>query len=77
MVQFEDIDICTLKQIIDFIYSGKLTVNEKNVRNLLVASSLLQIDWITKKCFQFCKHRLNVSNCFSLRKLAGVYLKYY
>ncbi|KAL9917527.1 kelch-like protein 7 isoform 1-T2 [Glossina fuscipes fuscipes] len=73
MMQFEDIDIDTLKQIIDFIYSGKLTVNEKNVRNLLLASSLLQIDWITKKCFQFCKHRLNISNCFSLRKLAVAY----
>lgn len=70
-LRFEDIKPEIVKQIIDFIYSGEITVTERNVRDLLSASILLQIDWITNVCCDFWKCRLHPLNCLGVRKLAG------
>uniref|UniRef100_A0A1A9WF28 BTB domain-containing protein n=1 Tax=Glossina brevipalpis TaxID=37001 RepID=A0A1A9WF28_9MUSC len=72
-LKFEDIKADVLKQIIEFIYSGKITVTEKNVQDLFSASILLQIEWITNVCCDFWKCRLHPLNCLGVRKLAEAY----
>ena len=54
--------------ILDFIYSGKVKVEETNVQQLLPAAKMLQIEEVERKCCDFLKHELHPSNCI------GVYL---
>uniref|UniRef100_A0A1A9V6G7 Kelch-like protein diablo n=1 Tax=Glossina austeni TaxID=7395 RepID=A0A1A9V6G7_GLOAU len=72
-LRFEDIKPEILKQIVDFIYSGKITVTERNVQDLFSASILFQIEWITDVCCDFWKCRLHPLNCLGVRKLADAY----
>uniref|UniRef100_A0A1A9V2K1 Kelch-like protein diablo n=1 Tax=Glossina austeni TaxID=7395 RepID=A0A1A9V2K1_GLOAU len=46
-VKITDINEEIMADIIEGIYSGKITVTESNVQRLLAASTLLQIEWIT------------------------------
>uniref|UniRef100_A0A1B0GDU5 Kelch-like protein diablo n=1 Tax=Glossina morsitans morsitans TaxID=37546 RepID=A0A1B0GDU5_GLOMM len=69
-VKITDINEEILADIIEGIYSGKITVTESNVQRLLAASTLLQIEWITNVCCDFLKNRLLPLNCLGISKLA-------
>lgn len=50
VVTLHDIDPSSLKQLIDYAYTGEITITEENVQVLLPASSLLQV-WITNSMY--------------------------
>jgi kelch-like protein 31 len=62
-----------LKSILDYIYTGALSISFENVLWLLDASSRLQINETIKLCAEFLTKSLNVSNCVSILRLADTY----
>uniref|UniRef100_A0A1B0BF87 BTB domain-containing protein n=1 Tax=Glossina palpalis gambiensis TaxID=67801 RepID=A0A1B0BF87_9MUSC len=68
-MKIADINEEILADIIDGIYSGKITITGSNVKRLLVASTLSQIQWITNVCFEFLKNHLLPLNCLGISKL--------
>uniref|UniRef100_A0A1A9W148 BTB domain-containing protein n=1 Tax=Glossina brevipalpis TaxID=37001 RepID=A0A1A9W148_9MUSC len=49
-VQFTDAEADDLKTIIDYIYGGKIKIDEDTVQSFLFISGLLQIDCIKEQC---------------------------
>ena len=47
-----------LRNIIQFAYTGKITLDINSVQDLLVAANYLQIDIITQKCEKFIKNNI-------------------
>ncbi|CAF1598180.1 unnamed protein product [Didymodactylos carnosus] len=56
----------TLDLIINFIYSSKIILNDKNVLALLTCSSCLQIDALLDICISYLGDHLHTSNCIGL-----------
>uniref|UniRef100_A0A1B0G513 Kelch-like protein diablo n=1 Tax=Glossina morsitans morsitans TaxID=37546 RepID=A0A1B0G513_GLOMM len=72
-VKLQDVDVVAVKALVDYIYSGIVTLTEENVEAVLSASDIFQIVWVKEECFQFLKNNLNRSNCFRVRKLADMH----
>lgn len=72
-IEIGEIDPIAMKLLIEFIYTGQLTITEANVLNLLPASSLLQLIIIRETCCQFLRNQLQPSNCLGIRKFADTH----
>uniref|UniRef100_A0A1B0FFV1 BTB domain-containing protein n=1 Tax=Glossina morsitans morsitans TaxID=37546 RepID=A0A1B0FFV1_GLOMM len=72
-VKLQDVDVVAVKALVDYIYSGIVTLTEENVEAVLSASDIFQIVWVKEECFQYLKNNLNRNNCFRVRKLADIH----
>uniref|UniRef100_A0A1A9USB7 Kelch-like protein diablo n=1 Tax=Glossina austeni TaxID=7395 RepID=A0A1A9USB7_GLOAU len=67
-MELEDNDATAVKAIIDYIYSGEITLTEENVQLVFITADYFQIEWIKKKCVEFFKSKLCPTNCFQMRR---------
>uniref|UniRef100_A0A1B0ADX9 Kelch-like protein diablo n=1 Tax=Glossina pallidipes TaxID=7398 RepID=A0A1B0ADX9_GLOPL len=72
-VKLQDVDVDAVKALIDYIYSGIITLKEDNVEAVLSVSEIFQIVWVKEECIKFLKSNLNTGNCFRVRKLADMH----
>ena len=72
-VEIEGVDETSLESLIEFIYSGKVSINKENVYHLLAASDYLQIEQAKQFCFNFLSRTLSVSTCFEISNMADTY----
>lgn len=70
-VTLYDVDSSALRQLIDYAYTGEITITEDNVQILLPVSSLLQIHSVREACCKFLLRQLHPSNCLGIRSFAG------
>ncbi len=68
-----DISFPILNQIIDFIYTASISVNELNVQNLLQSAKLLHIDDIANACSLYLYLNMDASNVLGIHELAETY----
>lgn len=71
IVTLHDVDVEALRQLIEYTYTGELTITEDNVQVLLPASSLLQIQSVPEACCKFLLRQLHPSNVLGIRSFAG------
>ena len=71
IVRLHDVDLNAVRQLIDYTYTGEITITEENVQVLLPASSLLQIHSVREACCKFLLRQLHPSNCLGIRSFAG------
>ena len=71
-VVITDVDLETLRTLIEYIYTGVVDVDETNVESVLVAASFLQLEQVAAKCARFLLDDLDVSNCLGIRALADM-----
>lgn len=64
------VDPSLLAILVDYFYTGCITVTEDNVLGLLEASSLLLLPDLVQACGQFLSDHLDVSNCLRIRAIA-------
>ena len=62
-----------LKLLIDYMYTGSITVTSDNVFDLLAAADYLQMDEVKEWCFNFLDSSLKSDNCFSILAVATFY----
>ncbi|XP_060879866.1 kelch-like protein 2 isoform X2 [Metopolophium dirhodum] len=72
-VVIRNIDSTALKLIIDFIYSGKIMVTEKNVQVLLPAANFFQLIEVKETCCDFLEAQLRITNCIGTYVLADLH----
>ena len=65
-IQFPGIEGQTLETLVDFMYSGRVDVNERNVDSLLESASMLQMVSVLETCCKFLLKRLNSDNCLGV-----------
>lgn len=67
------IDSQSLSELIDYAYSSTLTINERNVQNLLAGASLLQITTVVDACCEFLQSNLDHENCLGIAYFAEMH----
>uniref|UniRef100_A0A1A9VA70 Kelch-like protein diablo n=1 Tax=Glossina austeni TaxID=7395 RepID=A0A1A9VA70_GLOAU len=72
VIKVEDVDVPTIKTLVEYMYSGIINLTEENVENLLSIADLYQILWVKEQCAQFLKPIVNQKNCFRIRKFADM-----
>lgn len=64
-------DLVAIKHLIDYMYTGELSITEQNVRVLLPASILLQLHSVREACCKLLLRQLHPTNCLGIRSFAG------
>ena len=72
-VQINGFDGKAVKTLIDFMYSGEITIKNENVMDLLAASDYLQVGEVKQFCFDFLESILSSDNWFAIRSAADLY----
>ncbi|KAM6963334.1 kelch-like protein 30 [Aplochiton taeniatus] len=65
-VELQSVDPDVLAALLDFAYTGKLTINQGNVEGLIRASSQLQFDAVRAVCCRYLQHQIDASNCLGI-----------
>lgn len=71
-LKINDADLIAVKALVKYIYTGVIILTKDNVEQMLCTSDLFQIEWVKKQCIRFLKQSLNSTNCFRIRKFAGM-----
>ena len=69
-VTLSDVDEDSIEDIVEFAYTGKISIHEDNVQQLLKASSILQLAEIVTACCSFLKGQLHATNCLGIATFA-------
>ncbi|KAM9343870.1 kelch repeat and BTB domain-containing protein 7 [Pholidichthys leucotaenia] len=72
-VLIRGVDSESMSVIIDYCYTGRVTVTEGNVQRLYAAANMLQLEYIRKACSGFMTRRLDLLNCVGVLKFADTY----
>lgn len=67
-IEMTNMDGNALKQLVNFIYSGTIDLNDSNIFSILNAASFLQLQSVIKLGCDYLMNNLNVLNCISIRR---------
>ena len=67
VVEIKDMDPDILSSLVDFAYTGLITLTIENVQEVLSAASLLQISQVQNLCCEFLKKQTIYINGFLIR----------
>lgn len=56
--------------LLDFIYTGVVSIGEHNVQELIVAADMLQLSEVVELCCEFLKGQIDPLNCIGLFQFA-------
>jgi hypothetical protein len=62
-----------VESMIDFCYSGSLSLTLENIEELLHAATHLQIQAAIDLCCQYLRQSCSIGNCIDLHKIADIY----
>ncbi|VDL76264.1 unnamed protein product [Nippostrongylus brasiliensis] len=68
--KLKDIDDETLRVLVDYVYTGRLDINERNVRDLFGAAEILQLHSVRSECSRYLIEHLSISNWIETAALA-------
>ena len=66
----ETLDPGSIEALVNFAYSGKLTISTSNVQSLMMTSSFLQVSRVRDACAEFLMARLCPSNVLGVKSFA-------
>ena len=72
-VEIQKFDGKAVRALIDFMYSGKIVINNENVMNVLAVADFLQMENVKQFCFEFLEDNLNINNCLEMVNLSTRY----
>ena len=72
-IESEYVNETSLESIINFIYTGKLCINQENVCELLAASEYLQVDLAKQFCLDFFSDPISIETWLQVFDKAHIY----
>ena len=72
-VTISGVDKDSMKTIMNFIYTGEITLDWNNVEPILQSANLMLVQSVKDACSRFLESRLNVKNCIGIQGLAETY----
>ncbi|XP_074039485.1 kelch-like protein 17 isoform X1 [Leptinotarsa decemlineata] len=72
-IEIHDMDPTAIDLLIDYAYTGQITITVDNVQVLLPASSLLQMEEVREACCRFLLKQLHPTNCLGIRSFADTH----
>eukprot|EP00102_Acyrthosiphon_pisum_P027940 XP_016665150.1 PREDICTED: ring canal kelch homolog [Acyrthosiphon pisum] len=73
LVIMKQLDSTALQLLVNFIYSGEITVTENNLQVLLEASNILQLQEVKEACSDFLQTQMCPKNCIGINALADLH----
>ncbi|XP_060847846.1 kelch-like protein 2 [Rhopalosiphum padi] len=73
VVIIKNLDSSALQILIDYIYTGKIKVTNEDVKVLLPAAKILQLDYVRRACVEYLQTHINSSNCLSIKTFADLH----
>ena len=68
-----DVNAHSVETLVDYVYTGTITINDENVLNLLEAADYLQLDDVKRFCIEFLESIVTTDTCFSILVAANLY----
>ncbi len=72
-IEFHSIDASAMELLIDFAYTGMISISQFNVQCLLPAANLLQMNYVVHKCCTFLTTQLHPTNCIGISRFAEMH----
>ncbi|KAG9277757.1 kelch-like protein 30 [Astyanax mexicanus] len=72
-VELRDVDPEVLATLLDFAYTGKLTINQGNVEALICTSSQLQFHTVRAVCSRYLQHQMDATNCLGIQEFGEIH----
>ena len=73
VIQLNAVPAACVQALVDFAYTGTITVDEDNVQLLLPAAGLLQMPPVVEGCCSFLRQQLDCSNCLGIARFADMH----
>lgn len=72
-VELHDVDPNVLSSLLDFAYTGKLTINKNNVEGLICTSSQLGFQTVRTVCSRYLQHQIDATNCLGIFEFGEIH----
>ncbi|XP_072429047.1 kelch-like protein 30 [Chiloscyllium punctatum] len=72
-VELKELEPAAVESLIEFAYTGKLTINQQNVESLTQTANLLQFSSVQKVCSRYLQHQIDPTNCLGIYELGELY----
>ncbi|KAM4739316.1 kelch-like protein 30 isoform 1-T1 [Anableps anableps] len=72
-VELQDVDPDILGCLLDFAYTGKLTINQSNVEGLICTSSQLQFQTVRAVCSRYLQNQIDATNCLGILEFGEIH----
>ncbi|XP_028300577.1 kelch-like protein 30 [Gouania willdenowi] len=72
-VELHNVDPDILGFLLDFAYTGKLTINQSNVEGLICTSSQLQFQTVRSVCSRYLQHQIDATNCLGILEFGEIH----
>lgn len=72
-VELHDVDPDILGCLLEFAYTGKLTINQSNVEGLICTSSQLQFQTVRAVCSRYLQHQIDATNCLGILEFGEIH----
>lgn len=72
-VYIENISPWTMKRLLDFIYTGKIDINYKNVIDVFNAAVMFQLYKLVDKCTNLLQQHIDLTNCIEINLFASMH----
>ncbi|XP_077390218.1 kelch-like protein 30 isoform X1 [Festucalex cinctus] len=72
-VELHEVDPDILSCLLDFAYTGKLTINQSNVEGLIRTSSQLQFQTVRAVCTRYLQHQIDATNCLGILEFGEIH----
>lgn len=69
----DGVDCEALEQLIEYAYTGEITITSANVEKLTMAATKLEFAEVKENCGEFYFNMLTVSNCWRIGAIAEIY----
>ncbi|KAG9273044.1 gigaxonin [Astyanax mexicanus] len=66
-IELQGISFLIMKQILDYIFSGEITLNEDTIQDVVQAADLLLLTDLKSLCCQFLESCITAENCIGIR----------
>jgi len=69
-ITMHSIDPSAMETLVNFAYTGRVTISTSNVQNLMLGASFLQLTKVRDACADFLQNRLTPQNVLGIRSFA-------
>ncbi|XP_035685308.1 kelch-like protein 24 [Branchiostoma floridae] len=73
VVPLYGVDSDGFSKILDFLYTGEISITQDDVHDILQAAHMFQIDKITEYCETFIVEDFDMSNCLDVMRVSDLY----
>uniref|UniRef100_A0A1B0A1L7 BACK domain-containing protein n=1 Tax=Glossina pallidipes TaxID=7398 RepID=A0A1B0A1L7_GLOPL len=71
--KYPDEDPTIVAALVEYVYSGVITLTKSNAQSILPVANLFQMEWVKEQSEQFLKSQVSPTNCFEMRRFGDTY----